>query len=130
MRPATLALDGQELPSTILGDYRVSHVDGESVSDGQTIIVSIDEKRLTFGPKCAGFTWTYEQAGAYLSTRRPTNPHDRAPGEPPPPVCAVSVSPQERALAIALDHVERIGLTEAREITLSGGSHSAMLVLS
>lgn len=130
MRPATLALDGQELPSTILGDFRVSHIDGEPVSPGQTIIVSIDEKRLTFGPECAGFTWTYEKSGAYLSTRRPTNPHDQAPGKPPPPVCTVSVSPQQRALAIALDHVERVGLTDTGEITLTGGSHSATLVVS
>lgn len=96
MRPATLALDGQELPSAILGDFRVSHIDGEPMSAGQTIIMSIDEKRLTFGPECAGFTWIYDQSGDYLSIRRSTTLHDRAPDEPPPPVCAVPVSPQQR----------------------------------
>lgn len=128
IRPAALTHDGVELPPSIVGDHVVSSIDGQAVPNGQTIIVLIDDEKLTFGPQCAGFTWTYQQSGAWFSTRRPSNPEDRPSGDPPPPVCAVSVSTGERALASALDQTERIGLTDTNEIEFTGENRSVILV--
>lgn len=125
--PARLASDGREIPASLVGEYRVGGIDGGEVPGGQSIAVSVDEKTISYGMRCAGFHWTYTLEGQEVVTRRPHNPADRAEGEPPPPVCAVAVSPGERALAIALDNASLIDVTASNGIVLSGENHSVTL---
>ena len=129
IRPARLTEEGLEIPATLSGQYLASSIDGRKVPGQQKIIVTIDNDTIGFNPRCAGFVWTYKSTGERLKTSRASNPDDLAPGEAPPPVCAIAVSPAQLALAMALDGATRVDLVGTNTVRLSGDSHSVTLAI-
>lgn len=111
----------------LVGEYRVAGVDDAELPGGEAIALSIDGPLLSYEPTCAGFVWQLAFEGETLRTSRKGNAQDRAPGEPPPPVCAVAVSEGQSALARALDAATRAERTPDNAIRLSGGGHSVTL---
>ena len=127
--PAEIVPDGQTITSVgdLIGEYRVAGIDDGGVPQGQAIALSIDGPVLSFEPTCAGFVWEIGFEGESLSTQRQANPQDRPAGSPPPPVCAVAVSPGQIALAQSIDAATRAERTPANAVRLSGGGRSVTL---
>lgn len=109
----------------LIGEYRVAGVDDAELPNGEAIALSIDGPMLSFEPTCAGFVWQIGFDGDMLTTRRPGVPP--VPGEAPPPVCAIAISPGQSALAQAIDAATRAERTPSNAIRLSGGGHSLTL---
>lgn len=121
--------DGVALTSVgdLLGEYRVAGVDDAELPNGEAIALSIDGPILSFEPTCAGFVWGIEFDGEALAMQRHGIGPPPAPGEPPPPVCAVAISAGQTALSQALDAVTRAERTPSNAIRLSGNGHSVTL---
>ncbi len=111
----------------LVGEYRVAGIDDAEISGNKGIALSIDGPLMSFGPTCAGFEWTIGFDGETLRTSRHSGAAGSSLGEPSRPVCAVAVTPAERALAQALDAATRAERTPANGIRLSGGGHSVTL---
>ena len=111
----------------LIGEYRVAGVNDAELPDGEAIALSIDGPMLSFEPTCAGFVWEIGFDGGVLATQRHGFANAPAPGEPPPPVCAVAISAGQTALARALDAVTRAERTPSNAIRLSGGGYSVTL---
>lgn len=111
----------------LVGEYRVAGVDDAELPNGEAIALSIDGPMLSFEPTCAGFVWGIRFDGEVLTTQRYGMANAPAPGEPPPPVCAVAISAGQSALAQALDAATRAERTPSNAIRLSGGGHSVTL---
>lgn len=127
--PSAAAADGST-PITavgeLIGEYRVAGIDGQPLDAPIGIAVSIDGPMLSFEPTCAGFVWSLEFVGGRLVTTR-FGEARAEPQVPPPPVCAVAVPPEHRALAAAFDAAERVSRTPANGIEFTGGGHSVLL---
>jgi hypothetical protein len=81
---------------------------------------------LSFEPTCAGFVWSLRfENGALVTTR--LSEVRVAPGDPPPPVCAVALLPEQRLLAQAFDAADKVTRTPANGILFEGGGRSALL---
>jgi hypothetical protein len=110
----------------MLGDYRVAGIDGQPLHAPIGIAVSIDGPMLSFEPTCAGFVWSLSfEDGLLVTTRAAKTATEQ--GAPPPPVCAVTVHPEQRRLAEALDAVDSAARTPDGGIVLAGGGHSVTL---
>lgn len=111
----------------LVGEYRVAGIDDAQITGDRGIALSIDGNQVSFEPTCAGFVWRIEQHdGALRFVRVPQYPPAVA-GAPPPPVCAVAVSPQLRQLGEAIDAGSRAWRTAANGILIEGGGRSALL---
>lgn len=111
----------------LVGQYRVAGVDDAELPNGEAIALSIDGPMLSFEPTCAGFVWGISFDGDVLNTQRYGMANAPAPGESPPPVCAVAISAGQSALAQTLDAATRAERTPSNAIRLSGGGHSVTL---
>lgn len=110
----------------LLGEYRVAGIDGQPLEAPIGIAVSIDGPMLSFEPTCAGFVWSLRfENGALVTTR--LSEVRVAPGDPPPPVCAVALLPEQRLLAQAFDAADKVTRTPANGILFEGGGRSALL---
>jgi hypothetical protein len=110
----------------LLGEYRVAGIDGQPLDAPIGIAVSIDGPMLSFEPTCAGFVWSLKFADGRLVTTRFGEAHAE-PQVPPPPVCAVAKSLEQRQLAEAFDAAARVARTPANGIRFDGGGHSVLL---
>jgi hypothetical protein len=114
-------------PETIVGEYRVAGIDGTALNVDFGIAVSITPDTISYEPSCLGFEWTYDWDGTDLRTQRLQRGDPPAPGEPPPPVCAVRVDQEYRALGEAIDAARSVGRTPENGLKFSGGDRSAVL---
>jgi hypothetical protein len=112
--------------SELVGEYRVAEIDDEPLDAPIGIALSIDGSMMSFDPTCAGFVWRLAFEGERLATQRLAAETD-APGQAPPPVCAVAPLPEQARLAEALDAATEAEHTAANGIRLSGGGRSATL---
>ncbi|TXC73346.1 hypothetical protein FSZ31_00845 [Sphingorhabdus soli] len=113
-------------PDSLVGEWRVAGIDGNSLTGNIGIAVSIDENTIGYEPRCRGFVWNYRYArGEVGVTRAPplNSPVDGVPA----PVCLVAVPPELIALGKAFDAVEQAGRTPENGVLLSGGGHSVTL---
>ena len=112
-------------PEILIGEWRVAGIDGRAINGSMGIAVSVDVETLSFEPRCAGFAWRYGYAdGALEMARQPAPP---MPPGLPPPVCAVAVPPEHRALGQALDAVTEAHRTASNGVELRGGGRSVTL---
>ncbi len=111
----------------LVGEYRVAGIDGAEIPGDQGIALSIDGNQLSFEPTCAGFVWRIELPADELRFVRVPQYPPAVAGAPPPPVCAVAVSPQLRQLGKAIDASTRAWRTPANGIMIEGGGRSALL---
>lgn len=111
----------------LIGEYRVAGIDGEALNADIGIALSIDGPLLSSAPSCAGFVWDIGFDGERLVTQRHRDGPPIEPGAPPPPVCAVAVSPEQRQLAEAIDAADHAARTPENAILLSGGGRSVTL---
>jgi hypothetical protein len=110
-------------PASLVGEYRVAGIDGQSLDAPFGIALTIGEGRVSFEPACAAFVWSYAYRNGTLDIeRRQEKLH-----HPPPPVCAEPAAPELQRLATALDAVDRAGRTPANGIELSGNGRSVLL---
>jgi hypothetical protein len=105
----------------------VAGIDGKPVEAPIGIALSIDATTIRFEPVCAGFSWHYRYKDGLLETWRSSEGPRPAPGSTPPPVCAVAVLPEQRALATAIRAATRAVRTPANAVELSGGGHAVTL---
>lgn len=124
--PSATPEPGLPAPASLVGEYRVAGIDGAALDADFGIALSIDAGRVSFEPTCAGFVWSYAYSDGRLDIERRQEALHRA-GDPPAPVCAVAVAPEQRRLAAALDAVDRAGRTPANGIELSGNGRSVLL---
>ncbi|WP_374406756.1 hypothetical protein [Pelagerythrobacter sp.] len=115
--PETEAPDTAEAPASLVGEYRVAGIDGTEVGGQIGIALSIEDERIHFEPRCAGFDWTYTYDGGALATDRPANR----------PTCRIAVHPEQQRLATALDAVTTARRTPSNGVELSGGGHGVTL---
>ena len=125
--------DGTERPAfppakTIVGEYRVAGIDGESIDQPYAIALSITADKISFAPECAGFVWTYNYShdGTLSTARHPDHGGETAP-DGSTVVCAVGLKPTDIPLSQAIDAATRAGRTPQNAIELSGGGRSVTL---
>jgi hypothetical protein len=127
---ASGAAVSEAAPEALAGQYRVAGIDGEEVSGGIGIALTITDAMIWFEPRCAGFSWTYSYADGALATDRPEKPRsDDAPyvAQRMRPTCRIAVHPEQRRLADALDGVIEARRTPSNGIELRGEEHSVLL---
>ena len=110
-------------PESLVGEYRVAGIDGQSLDVPFGIALSIGEGRVSFEPACAAFVWSYAYRDGALDIER----RQEKLNHPPPPVCAEPAAPELQQLATALDAVDRAGRTPANGIELSGNGRAVLL---
>lgn len=122
------------VPDTLAGEYRVAGIDGEEVSGGIGIALTITDNQIWFEPRCAGFSWTYSYADGDLTTDRPEKARsDQRTADGMivarriRPTCRIAVHPEQQRLANALDGVTEARRTPSNAIELVGEGHSVTL---
>lgn len=110
----------------LAGEYRVAAIDSEPFDESYGIGVTITGDRLSYEPVCAGFVWRIAFDGGLMSTERVVRAEE-APGQGPPPPCAIGLRPAEIALGQAIDAAAGAMRTPANGILLSGGGRSVLL---
>lgn len=114
-------------PESLVGEYRVAGIDGSPLDADFGIALSIEGKRISYEPECAGFVWDYTYRHGVLGTTR-------APGYGPTRqpdgsimVCAVAVPPEFYQLGQAIDAATHAARTPANGIELTGAGRSVTL---
>ena len=125
--PSPAAFDTGIVPASIVGEYRVAGIDGEPLETDFGIALSITEETIGYEPRCLGFAWTYSLEDGRVKIQR-----DPAYGPQPAPgggtvTCLPAVSPQHRALAVAIDAAKEVRRTPANAVELRGSGHSVTL---
>lgn len=110
----------------LVGEYRVAGLDGEDFNEEFGMGLSIDGPSMSFEPICAGFIWHIELEEGTLTTRRQVRAEE-APGQGPPPPCAIALHPRQRQLAQILDAATLATRMPSNGILLSGGGRSVLL---
>lgn len=120
-------------PMALEGEYRVAAIDGQEVTGGIGLALTITDRQMWFEPRCAGFSWIYTYEDGALFTDRPQKPRvvdgKLVPkrGAMSAAVCRIAVHPEQQRLAKALDGVSGARVTPSNGLELTGEAHSVTL---
>ncbi|KLI64937.1 hypothetical protein [Aurantiacibacter marinus] len=113
-------------PATLAGEWRVAGIDGEPLDEPYGIALTADAQEIWWEPRCAGMVLSYSIDGNVLMTG-PRSSTPPAPTSTPAPVCLVGHPARLKDVSQALQLAERIEMTPANGVLISGGGHSLTL---
>jgi hypothetical protein len=102
--------------SALLGEWRVAGVDGRSIDLPYGIAASIDERTIHVVADCVNLGWTYAaESGAFEARRAPVES------------CARGLTPEEAAIAEAIDTATGFGRTPSNAMEIFSADHRVTL---
>ncbi len=113
-------------PATLEGEWRVAGIDGEPLDEPYGIAMTADAHEIWWEPRCAGMVFGYTIDGNVIITG-PRSGTPPASTSTPAPVCLVGHPTRLSDVSQALQLAERIEITPANGVLISGGGHSLTL---
>ena len=103
-------------PASLVGEWRVAGVDGQSIDLPHAITMSVDASRVLVVSDCVNLAWSYRYEGGRMIPERVAQES-----------CARGLYPVEEALVGLFSAPANVRRTESNGIEIAGPQHSATI---